>query len=109
MNTNKLAREYLNIQKQLQRGKQIGFEMSLEGKLVPKYREWSQHEYAVREAKMEWCMRMLRQVKTVYETEVEKTKREPAIATVDADGSNPGYAPLSKTGLTIYQIHKLKG
>lgn len=103
MNIRRLAKQYENLDKQIQRGKCVGFYWQ-GSKLIQKYRPWLAHELAVREAKKSGIMSLIAQARVLYDSE---GIREAAIATVNEEGVFR-YVPLSKTGMKLYEIEQIR-
>lgn len=103
MNIRKLAREYENLQAQIDRGKLVGYYQQ-GTMLVPKYVPWNGSQRAIRERKAEYIMKQLSSTRPLYRSEAH---REPAIATVNEQNVFV-YVPLSKTGLLPYGITAIR-
>ena len=102
-NFRKLGNEYQALVRQLERGKFVGYYWQ-GTKLVPKYVSWTPNQYKLREDKAAHLMKYFGQTKELYPSGRVK---EPAIATVN-ENEEFRYLPLSKTGLTPYEISNLR-
>lgn len=103
MNIRRLSKQYENIQKQIERGKQVGYYWQ-GSKLVAKFVPWQSHELAMRQSKTEGIMKLITQAKVLYPSE---QIREPAVATV-SENDEFRYLPMSKTGLKPYEITEIR-
>ena len=103
MNIRRLSKQYENISKQLERGKQVGYYWQ-GTKLIPKFVPWQPHELAIRQEKADGIMKLITQASVLYPSE---ELREPAIATVN-ENEEFRYLPLSKTGLKPYQVTQIR-
>jgi len=103
LNLRRLGNQYRNLERQIDRGKCVGFYWQ-GTKLVPKYIPWPAYKIAQFQTEQARLMKIFGNVKRLYNSD---EIRQPAIATVNEENVYR-LLPLDKTGYNLYQIQQFK-
>ena len=101
-NVHRLGKEYTNLMNSIRDGKRVRFKQG--DRKVYIRLPWNTSQRATKEKLATELLHLLSKNKNIYDSEKH---REPAIKTIN-ENNVLVYMPLSKTGLSLYEIEKLR-